>query len=561
MTRLAGAGRIWKPDPGRATPEPVLERGITDVPEQSPAISAWREQGPQRWVAVIGLGVLLGWAITYFSWPLSRDQNLFLWVADTIVRGGLPYHNAFEIKGPLAYYIVAAYRSLLGGTEWGYRLLDLCFQSGVLLSLASIYRGRAGSAGRLTGGLAFALWYASQDINVTGQPDGWACALCMGALAVLLAPGRRMAARRAALSGAMVGLATMIKPTYAAFLVMPVMWVVWTEDLGPKHLGSLGLAILASWITPIAIAVAWFAWHGALRAAIDVHLLYTASVYAGEPLLAFASALIDWADARHLPQFMLGAPFAVMGLIELGRRDRRAAVTVASGGAAAVMGLVAQGTYWSYLWLPFLPFLALLAGFGVDAIDRLANARTGWTGLLPGAFSSRSLLLASQILLLGSAAVTPILEVGRGARYLSGRQSRAGYYAHFQYEEQAEPETAAVASYLRSHTKSWEPIQVWGMAAAIYVQSQRWPPTRFGTSQGLVAGGDNAWRRRYRTEFLTAFKRALPAYVVESNAAKCALAPGETKYCLRSFPELQAVVAARYELDRDVGEFTLYRRR
>ena len=63
--------------------------------------------GDARFGRVVGafglaaLALLAAWAAIYLSWPFGQDQSAFAWVADAILRGGLPYRDAWEVKGPL----------------------------------------------------------------------------------------------------------------------------------------------------------------------------------------------------------------------------------------------------------------------------------------------------------------------------------------------------------------------------------------------------------------------------------------------------------------------------
>src|SRR5262245_21558461 len=44
----------------------------------------------------------LAWVPLSLQLPLGRDQGIFAWVAEVVLGGGLPYADAWEIKGPVA---------------------------------------------------------------------------------------------------------------------------------------------------------------------------------------------------------------------------------------------------------------------------------------------------------------------------------------------------------------------------------------------------------------------------------------------------------------------------
>ena len=48
----------------------------------------------------LALGLVAVWAVASLGWPFGLDQGIFAWVGDTVLRGGWPYRDAWEIKGP-----------------------------------------------------------------------------------------------------------------------------------------------------------------------------------------------------------------------------------------------------------------------------------------------------------------------------------------------------------------------------------------------------------------------------------------------------------------------------
>ena len=52
------------------------------------------------------------WAPGSLFLPLGRDQGIFAWVGGVILSGGLPYADAWEVKGPLSHFEKHLVRSL-----------------------------------------------------------------------------------------------------------------------------------------------------------------------------------------------------------------------------------------------------------------------------------------------------------------------------------------------------------------------------------------------------------------------------------------------------------------
>ena len=76
-------------------------------------------------VYAAAVAIVAAWAITYPTWPFGWDHGAFAWVGDVIARGGMPYRDAFDVKGPLSFYPSALVQLVAGRNWWGIRAFDL----------------------------------------------------------------------------------------------------------------------------------------------------------------------------------------------------------------------------------------------------------------------------------------------------------------------------------------------------------------------------------------------------------------------------------------------------
>src|SRR5580698_5577710 len=124
------------------------------------------------WVALSAVTLL--WAVSSLWLPYGWDHGCFAYLSDTILRGGMPYRNALDFKGPLTFYIFAALQAVFGRQMWAIRAFDL-----MLLACAGVAGIRVGSrfvsrrAATCTM-LVLVLAFASFGNWYTAQPDGWA---------------------------------------------------------------------------------------------------------------------------------------------------------------------------------------------------------------------------------------------------------------------------------------------------------------------------------------------------------------------------------------------------
>jgi hypothetical protein len=72
------------------------------------------------------------WLAASVNLPLGRDQGIFAWAGATVLQGGLPYADAWEIKGPGAHALYALAILLFGDTERAVRYFDVVWQLAAL---------------------------------------------------------------------------------------------------------------------------------------------------------------------------------------------------------------------------------------------------------------------------------------------------------------------------------------------------------------------------------------------------------------------------------------------
>jgi hypothetical protein len=83
---------------------PVADSSLTAVRERWLTASRLYALIPQLTLAgIVALGV--AWAVASLTWPFGMDQGVLAWVGDVVVRGGMPYRDAFDVKGPFPHYL------------------------------------------------------------------------------------------------------------------------------------------------------------------------------------------------------------------------------------------------------------------------------------------------------------------------------------------------------------------------------------------------------------------------------------------------------------------------
>jgi hypothetical protein len=522
------------------------------------------------WRACVAL--LVAWALGYLWWPFSNDQGNLAWVGGVIRNGGMPYRDAWDVKGPAAHLLFALAGAMFGSNEWGLRLFDLLYLAIGAWSLSRIAEQYAGPRGGRWAVVLYLLWYASLDHHNTAQPDGWAGVMLTVAVALIVTRENRPAWFAGAGSGALIAICTLIKPTYLLFLALPFFeGVTHTSKVERRRTLQFWGATALGFCVPLALCVAWLIARGALGDWVNVHLRWVPSSYSqlDAAWLNRVQVLLWFFTTR---QFAPALPLAIGGLIVVRLSQwRRDVVLLAAWAAVAILGVMIQGQFFDYHWHPLHPPLALLAGLGIHQLlvwRRAAapNRNEAWRALTAG-------MSSLAVLLVVGAALSPAVHVYRLGRRLTGLTEVVGYdrteFGPYGHHGGVFPE---LVTYLETHSTPDETVVVWGSNAGVNYLSHRASPSPFGYVQPLVDPPNSDLRRRYRDEFIRRLESAPPRYVVALSERVCERAPtpDERKLmgpaegimrCLSDIPAVRDFVLSRYTLADTLGPLDIRRRR
>ena len=504
-------------------------------------------------------GLTLLWSIASFWVPLGWDQGFFASVGDVILRGGMPYRDAWEIKGPLIYYGFALSQWIFGRHLWSIRVLDLPL---ILTGTVAVAMITARITSPLRGrwaAVAFMLWIASLTQFQPVQPDTWAAVLIT--LAVWPLVERRPTLAELMFSGAMIGCAVLVKPLYLAFLALPMVQIFeeeWSKS-GKFRLNAQSCTRLAAMagmaLVPPLIAVAWFAHRGGLRALVDVHLLYNVRVYSR------TGSSRRWNAIRGVAEFFFSTvvvfilPMIATGAYFLWRNFRAAAGLILTWLVIACACVAAQGKFYKYHWVLVFPPVLFLASLGFDSLrsvvhwDPHSNSHQKSRWLL----SNVALLLATIAVV--RVAIIPASETFLWLKLVAGRIDSEKYYASHVAGRFVAGDDMNAAAYIRERTMATDTLAVFGNNSDITFLSGRKNPTRFVYALPLTEGGGGLVQTEYRNEYMTGLRQNRPTYFVVGNQWGSA----SKEKALHDFPALQDLLENEYHLEKRIGYLDLYR--
>jgi hypothetical protein len=499
---------------------------------------------------------LITWAISTLWWPFSPDHGIFAWVGDVILQGGMPYRDAWEVKGPVVHYTYTLAQLLFGRTMWGIRLLDLA-----LLALALLFLWRIAArlydetAAKLATAL-FTLWYANSGYWSTAQPDGWVAMLLIIAVFHLL--NNFESVKAMLIAGAIMGLCSLIKPIYAAYLLLFVVYAVIRWPVHPSRSQLVRAVILATLACGLIILLmlAWFAYRGALAELIEVQITFNGSAHrlahtraTPEQLqLILGFVLQGWLLVALLP--------TLVGGMSLWQRRRPAAGVIGAWILLTLLLTMMQNKFYLYHWFPLYAPLALLAAGGVShllAMQKLLAVQEmhGLKYLTPALLT---LMFITALLL-------PTLSLLRWGLAINGYQSWEDYYAGFgaygegDFSFQADQE---VAQFIKQQTAPQDTVLVWGFEVLVNYLSGRPSPTRFGFNYALVRGPNNALEPAYRAEFMQALYNDPPRYILILDEDKNDLMAKTSRQFANDFPAFKTFIETHYRLETTIEHFAVW---
>jgi 4-amino-4-deoxy-L-arabinose transferase-like glycosyltransferase len=464
-------------------------------------LGRWVTAGCALWIALL---LLVDWPAPLspgFNSNSAIDAAFFAWGGDVVRHGGTPYLAFWDHKPPLIYFIDAAGLTLARGGVWGIWLLNLGALVGSVALCYVVLRRLLGDVGAAFGTVAFTLSLpAVMPWNLT---EAYALPLQWTAILLSLV-GAALPRRAFALGlglGVLGGLSALLRPNLGGAELVAAVLLIWSwrsSARAPRALAGLGLGLVVGGLVSVGPVLAWLASRGALPDFYDQVIRYN-RLYTDVGLKQRIRAGYDGIKlaAQTLPLLLPGAGWLLAARRALrGRASAEAGLLLPLALAWPVVetALAAvSGRGYAHYFATLTPPFALLAGY--VAVEILAAADS------PRGSSSRAVAVVAA---LAAALVAPrtldiLLMVRDGGLY----QRRAAA-------------VAAVAGYVRSHTRPEDRVLVWGHAADVYLFSGRQPVSRFVYPLALLTPryADSA----LVAGFLRDVERARPPLIVDATA-------------------------------------------
>jgi 4-amino-4-deoxy-L-arabinose transferase-like glycosyltransferase len=496
-------------------------------------------QGRKTWQRVILVAVALLLGLPTLVYPrMGSDTSTFTYIAQTIVKGGMPYRDAWDLKAPALFYVYAVPVGLFGKSNVARQGFDVLWQlaTAMVLFAIAVRISKRREIGLLAGVLYLLLYY-SQSYPSMCQAEGFLVLPLSLSFLWLLRALEDNRSLTWCIAGIWVAGATLFKLPIGLIGVVMIAAAVtqgrpgWSGSL--RRLSALALGFAA----PLLLCVIYFQVRGALW-----DLLTTLLIAGPHHALLNIGSYLEYMRKGLLPPVRW--PFyalLLLGLVPLCFSVVRKQTVPLSTKLLAgwfLVGLVVlfmHGEFYAYHFPPMFAPLAIL------------GAGTLYSAYAPGTRRKATWWLASAALLfiVSSAAFKFTKNVAYEWRTLHGERPATNNLDNWY----------VVSAYLRKHTSPEDRIFVWGNRPAIYVDTDLKSASRFVDAYHLALPPKGL---DYRGIFLREFQATMPKYFI------IYMLPGaDWKESFQKFVPLRTMIGEDYQLESagDLGPFELYRRK
>ncbi len=485
--------------------------------------------------------------------PTHGDQSAYNWIARTIAEGGMPFVDAWDVKGPATVLPFLLSTTLFGSATWGIRVFDVVLVLATSLALYRAVQPWAGRTAALLGGVLWILAYGALGFFNSAQPDGWVGMGVMLAAAPGLRRDREPGLAAPLALATVCGLSAMVKPFHLLYIV-PACMMAWRARSSLAPAMRLALTLVAA-LVPVALIAVWLASGGALGAAIDGYLGFNLAKNSGG-LVSLVLYNLSYGLLREPTALLLGV-LAAAGLATLHSRHSPARHQLLLLAVLIAVGLftsLIQRPWYSSRMLPMLPPLVLAAALGLGGLfeERQPGPETSRQPLL------HAVLAAALALALLVVVREPLADTVRAARVALGLRSLESYEQNYSFHNATAADVRAMARTLAERTAPGDAGFAWRHVGVMLI-ARRPAASRLLLPVTLWDDSPEPWRSEFAAEIDSVLMNGPSWLLLEAPSPRdTAMADLEP---LRFLPGTAARLRDRYTLAAVEGPLRLFLQR
>ncbi len=505
------------------------------------------------WAVIIAM--LLALALNSFVELPGRDSSAYMYVAEGILKGEMPYIDRWDHKGPLLYLVNLA--GMVISDVWGVWLVEMIFLIGWVWIAFALSKDSFGLAPALFSLAALLSYFVL--IDTANSPGTYALTLKFISLYLFVRVERGEGGPWFPLAiGALSALAFLLLPSLVGlWIAMGLYWIIQKENALVRILLAVAGAL------PVFIlAIGAFAAVGGLYAMWDAVFLYNLA-YTDVSFAERLNSVLDADGRKALILLPLGGAWCVgicYFLFTKGTRQEHfenmlKLALISLPIEIILISLSAFGHLQYYLSL--LPATMILMAFLSLFIDRIVG-KTALTSRIPPGF-----VLLVGVALFGAASMYLFTAAGPG--YLATiheKYTREGGVMHGSH--------ARMAEFIREETESGDTILVYGGGETrLHLFSGRDAPTRFFYQYPLAMPGYA--RPEIFDEFTQDIQTGEPAFIIDTRKGRLppldnaereqwGISSNRYIYLPDEFRPFLELVNSDYKRMADIDDYAVYRR-
>lgn len=499
---------------------------------------------------MIALLLFLSILVMQLYWPFNVDQGMFSFVGSVIVDGGVPYKDAWEVKGPIVHFIYAISEAIFGNKYVSIRIFDLFI---VIISSFFLYKILSNN-NQNDYALFLVCCYGISffpDNWASAQPDGWV-AMILPIIYYLMKSNSADYSKSKSISiGILLCIISFIKPFYILFFFVLLPLLV-TNKSNRKELFSQLLLISLGVTMCLLALLAYLLKNDGLQDFIDIFILFNINTHkyvSVGGIEEINNSLFSFFISYERVVFLLLSSIGFLWILKHQNGDKFAYLMWI---LFAVTCVIFQGKYIYYQFFIFIPIMFIFVGYLFQEIETK--------------FGKKPLIfLMILILIFITSNKDRIWYINQLVKYAGGSLTQQQYYNKFPIVGKDKDafnssvnDIVNISKYLRKNSIDDDTMQVWGLESVIYFLSGVKPATKFGHLYPFVVGSENS-KNLYRKQFIEKIITVRPKYIIVANNDSNSLIRQTSKQHMLEFIEFNNFVNSNYIIDRKFGDYEIYK--
>lgn len=441
---------------------------------------------------------------------IGRDSGVFLYAGQELLRGGFPYIDAWDHKGPLLYLLNAAGARFAGGDILGVLLLEAILVSAAFVFFSVTLQGKLGRLPvALAGSLGAVTFF---NVNEGGNlTETWTFPFALVAYALFVreckgSAGTQLSTLTTATIGIALTAAVLIRPTNGLGLGILATFAVLTPFMGP-HGVLRRIAVLVTSGLLLALPVLGIvARAGLLEEMWRQYVLFNVDHSTEASVFGRIESYVSLLQLIVKSPLVVGLALGTLSFL-VSRRNVRPVLrpkilgVLMAAFVADVAGVALSGRAFPHYLVTLIPVLTILAGLLFSQIRGLGSNAT----------EANSLSLD-----LGVVAASLLLAVSLGLTDAAIRQARGDMARGL---TNSSSQLALVAQEIKFRTNASDTVYVWGAETRFLAAAQRRSASSITYLYPIIRPNRAAVDMASRLE--TELKASQPRLIVRTTGWPC----------------------------------------